>query len=191
MKILLISTCKERLHELEFVKPIEDILSASDVGYFVKHYRELDKKDLDMADKVIICGTSLADFDYLMNFKRFDWIKDFKNPVLGICAGSQILVNLFGGRIFERGKKILDRKEIGFVVCSFKKVFLGLDGNMEVYGLHQVGIGISGKKSFLEAYGFSNKGLQAFKHKEKNIYGVLFHPEVRQKQLIEEFVKNG
>jgi hypothetical protein len=38
MKTLIISTCAEKLHELEFVKPIEDFLEKD---CFVKHYSEL------------------------------------------------------------------------------------------------------------------------------------------------------
>lgn len=190
-EILLVSTCKEKLHELEFVKPVENILSSENIDFFVKSYKEVSSKDLEKCSKVIICGTSLADFDYFNNISRFNWIKDFNKPILGICAGCQVLINFFNGRLFVRGKNILDRKEIGFVVCNFEKEFLGFTGNHEVYGLHQLGIGIGGKKSLLEAYGFSNKGIQAFKHKEKPFYGVLFHPEVRQKKMIAEFVKNG
>ena len=32
-----------------------------------------------------------------------------------------------------------------------------------------------------------NKIVQSVKHKEKEIYGVLFHPEVRQKDMILNF----
>jgi anthranilate/para-aminobenzoate synthase component II len=31
--------------------------------------------------------------------------------------------------------------------------------------------------------------VQAVKHQTKEIYGVLFHPEVRQKEMIANFVK--
>lgn len=188
-QILIISTCKENLHELEFVKPIGDTLSSEKIKFFVRNYKDVSFKDLKKCSKVIICGTSLADFEYLTNIKKFEWIKSFDKPVFGICAGGQVLAAIFGGRLFERGKKTLDRKEIGFVVCNFEKEFLGLKGNYEVYELHQLGLGIGGKKSNLEAYAFSNKGLQAFKHKEKPLYGVMFHPEVRNKKMILEFIQ--
>ena len=59
MKVLLISTCAEKLHELEFVKPISDILKKANVDFFVKSYLEINEEDLGNSDKVIICGTSL------------------------------------------------------------------------------------------------------------------------------------
>ncbi|HEX9863034.1 MAG TPA: hypothetical protein VGB11_07125, partial [Candidatus Bathyarchaeia archaeon] len=34
----------------------------------------------------------------------------------------------------------------------------------------------------------SAKCVQAIKHKHKDIYGVLFHPEVRNKEIIQRFI---
>ncbi len=189
-RVLIVKLNKEKLHDYEFVKPIVDIVKGNKLDFLVKDYRKVNSLDLKNCSKVIICGTSLADFEYLMNIKNFEWIKDFDKPLFGICAGSQILVTLFGGRLFERGKKTLSRAEIGFVTCNFKKDFFGFKGNYSVYGLHQLGFGIGGKKSILEPYAFSNKGLQAFKHKERSFYGALFHPEVRNKEIIVNFLKN-
>ena len=39
-----------------------------------------------------------------------------------------------------------------------------------------------------EIYCEGNSISQAVKHKEREIYGVLFHPEVRQKKMISSFV---
>ena len=35
----------------------------------------------------------------------------------------------------------------------------------------------------------SSKCIQAVKHKEKNIYGVLFHPEVRNQEILKKFIQ--
>ena len=88
--ILLINICKEKLHYLEFVRPIENVIGKD---CFVKGYKELNKKDLEEADKVIICGTSLKDceFSRKKNLKYFEWIKDFEKPILGICGGMQVI----------------------------------------------------------------------------------------------------
>jgi GMP synthase-like glutamine amidotransferase len=34
----------------------------------------------------------------------------------------------------------------------------------------------------------SKKCVQAIKHKKKAVYGVLFHPEVRNKEILERFI---
>jgi anthranilate/para-aminobenzoate synthase component II len=172
--ILVVNVCSEKLHYYEFVKPVVDILEEGD--FFVKHYNEVCDEDLDKCDKVIICGTSLKDEGYLSG--DFGWLKDFEKPVLGICAGFQIL-GLVNGCNF--GKSL----EVGFFRESFARNFLGLEGEMEVYHLHNNYISEWGKDWDIFGEG---EIVQAVKHKEREVYGVLFHPEVRQKNVIREFV---
>jgi anthranilate/para-aminobenzoate synthase component II len=194
--ILLINLCKEKLHYYEFVKPIEDILKKNKLKYFKKHYRRLSDGDLKNAKKIIICGTSLKDNDFVKDVDYFLWIKGFKKPILGICGGMQIIGLIFD---LDRQVKNLDirkdfshalkkKTEIGFYHESFKKDFLGLLGEQEVYHLHNNYIDFDKLEEF-EIFAKNSEIIQALKHKEKEIYGVLFHPEVRQKDLIINFCK--
>ncbi len=162
--ILLINICKEKLHFYEFVKPIEDILSKNKIRFFTKHYKEIDKKDLEKADKIIICGTSLKDNEFLNYMDKFQWIKDYKKPIFGICGGAHVIGLILGNKL----KKI---KEIGLKKI-FIKNFLGINEEREVYHLHQFYV-------LPEIY---NKG---------NIYATLFHPEVRNKDIIVNFCNNA
>ncbi|VVB80531.1 GMP synthase [glutamine-hydrolyzing] subunit A [uncultured archaeon] len=181
--ILLVSVCKEKLHELEFVKPIEDTLRKEKIPFFTKHYVELSKGDLANASKVIICGTSLQDNEFArrVNLKCFNWIRDFNKPLLGICAGMQIIGLVNGG-------KVKKKTEIGFFNEKFDQSFLALNGFQEVWHLHNNSINFSKLKNF-DVVCSGNGISQAVKSREKEIYGVLFHPEVRNKNLILEFVK--
>ncbi len=184
MKTLLVNVCKEKLHLYEFVKPVGDILKFIGKDFFVRHYLDLCEDDLKKCERVIICGTSLADRNYLENINKFFWLRDFDKPVLGICAGMQILGLIFGGNKEE----IKQKTEIGFYFENFSKGFLGLKGKKEVYHLHRNYVVFEeGWEIFSEGDGVQ----QAVKMKDKQIYGVLFHPEVRNKELVEEFVKNG
>ncbi len=170
--ILIIKTNSNELHDLEFVKPIENILKKD---FKTVHYSKLSKKDLEMAEKIIITGTSLQDNKFLKNIKQFEWIKNFKNPILGICAGHQIISLIHGA-------KIKTKTEIGFYKETFKKEFLGLKGEQQVYHLHNNYTTLP--KKFEK---FTNSKIpQAIKYNE--IYGILFHPEVRNKELIENFI---
>ncbi len=180
--ILIISTCKESLHELEFVKPIERILSENNFSFFTKHYSKINRSDLIKADKIILSGTSLKDGEYLYpeNFNKFNWIKEFQEPILGICAGAQVLSVLYGGKIFAC-------EEIGQISVVFKKEFLVSSGKAEVYSLHQMSFNFLGDKSM--EFAKSKKCLHAFKVVNKPFYGVLFHPEVRNHEVIENFCK--
>jgi GMP synthase-like glutamine amidotransferase len=176
--ILLVSTCNERLHNLEFVKPLKDILEKAGVKSVVKNYMLLKNIDLENAAKVIICGTSLKDNRFLQAVEKFYWLKDFEKPVLGICAGMQILGLVFGGNSKSK-------TEIGFYFENFENIFLGLNGKKEVYHLHNSFVSFGEE---FEIFSKSKEIVQAVKHKEKPFYGVLFHPEVRQKKMILEFV---
>jgi GMP synthase-like glutamine amidotransferase len=181
-KILILNVCKNKLHFFEFVKPIEEVLKKEKISFFTKHYLDLKKNDLKKFDKIIICGTSLRDNGYLNNLNNFDWIKDFKKPLLGICAGMQIISIVFN----SNKNKLKNKKEIGFYYETFNENFLNIKkGEQQVYLLHKNYVPLPGNfKKFT-----SSKIPQAIKHQEKEIYGVLFHPEVRQKDLIKEFIK--
>jgi GMP synthase-like glutamine amidotransferase len=175
--ILLISTCKEPIHNLEFVAPIQNILSKNKINHKTISYSKLSPKLLNSADKIIICGTSLQDNEFLKYLNKFQFIKTINKPVLGICAGHQIISLIFGA-------KIKFKIEIGFYKENFLKEFLSLKGEHEVYHLHNNYTTLP--KDF-ENY-TTSKIPQSIKHKTKNIFGVLFHPEVRNKEVIENFV---
>jgi len=159
--ILLINICKEKLHFHEFVKPIEDILRNNNLNYEVKHYNDTGKDDFNKADKVIICGTSLKDNEFLKNKKKFEWLKTFKKPVLGICGGAHLIG-------LTLGYKLKKKKEIGLKELILRHDFLGTEGMKQVYYLH------------------SFHALPETFH-EKNLYATLFHPEVRNKEMILNF----
>ncbi len=179
--ILIIDTCADRLHSLEFVKPVEDILKKSNCRFFTRHYSKITQKDRSKAEKFIICGTSLKDNEFMKHADEFSWLSTGKKPVFGICAGMQIIGKVFGGVL----KKAT---EIGLYKESFRE-FLGLSGEEQVYHLHDYYIDFLKIREF-DLYS-RGKIPQAVKHKSKEIYGVLFHPEVRQKKLIENFAGNA
>ena len=181
--ILIINICKEKLHYYEFVKPIEDILKKNKINFFTRHYKELKLREILNAEKIIICGTSLVDNEVIeeKNVKKFKWIKNCNKPILGICGGMHVLGKIFGG-------KLKQKNEIGLFSEHFKKEFLGIKEEIEVYHLHNYYIDFSKLRDF-EVFNLNNIP-QAVKHKNKEIYGVLFHPEVRNKKVIEEFVKS-
>ena len=92
----------------------------------------------------------------------------------------QIILLIYNG-------KLRNKKEIGYYKEDFIKDFLGINGEQEVYHLHNNYITLP--KNFLSFT--KSKIPQAIKHKEKEIYGVLFHPEVRNTKLIEYFVEKA
>ncbi|MEK6891295.1 MAG: hypothetical protein AABX03_04115 [Nanoarchaeota archaeon] len=181
--ILIISTCKEKLHELEFVKPIEDILKNNKIKFKTINYRNLDKHSIEKSDKIIITGTSLKDNSFLekSNLKKFEFIKYSNKPILGICAGMHIIGLVNGG-------KLKKEKQIGPLTLEFIESFLGIEPNKkhQVYSLHGLYVDFTKLENFnVLSYASCS---QAVKHKSKEAYGILFHPEVRNKIIIEKFI---
>jgi len=172
MKVLIVSTCAEKLNELECVSPIVNLI-GDDVDYEVTDIENSEKMSVKF-DKIIICGTAVADNKYLED--NFEWLKDFDKPVLGICSGIQIIAKTFGG-------EIVPKKEIGMV--EVKGNLFG-QKKFKAYALHTNGIS---KLSEFKILARSKKSVQAIKHKSKEIYGVMFHPEVRNEWVISEFIK--
>lgn len=173
--ILIISTCAEKMHELEFVRPVEQIIGNN---FFTKHYSKVSKKDINISEKIIICGTSLKDNQFMDNLNKFEFLKETDKPVLGICAGMEIIAKIFGG-------KIVKGQEIGLVRIKFKEEFMGEEGERDVYLLHNFAVkSVPNFKIFAK-----NKIIQAMKHKQKDIFGVMFHPEARQKEIIKSFIE--
>lgn len=199
--VLIVSVCKEKLHELEFVKPIEDILNNNGIKFMIKNYKEIDLDELKKFTHIIICGTSLMDNSYLGNYHFFDWIKDYNGKILGICAGMQIIGLVFGHEKLNKWEyskkysrkspkhKFYENLEIGLKKELFEKEFLGIIGEKNVYFLHNYSVIF--EKDFIKytKSGINNGNHNVVKHSEKEIYGVLFHPEVRNKDLIVRFVK--
>ena len=187
MKLLIISTCQEKLSEVEFVKPIVKIVEnvsgklESKLGtleFDVRHYLE----DVDFAvyDKIIICGTALYDNKFLEELDKFNWLQEVTAPVLGICAGFQVLGLQFGA-------KVVKKQEIGMVNVVNEKKNKLFSGEFFAYNLHGNGLDSETLDSF-EVLAKSSQSIQAIKHKEKELYGIIFHPEVRNEEVVRKFL---
>lgn len=176
--ILLIQICNKRFHYFEFVKPIEDVLKIHKIKFQSVHYKKLTEEFALKADKIIISGTSLKDNSFIKDIYMFKWIKKFEKPILGICGGMHILGLIFNG-------KLKKQQEIGLTDIDIKQEFLGYVGKIEVYELHNFYVSSDDFKVYAESKNCS----QAIKHKKNPFFGVLFHPEVRNKDFIVNFSK--
>jgi GMP synthase (glutamine-hydrolysing) len=170
--ILLISTCKDKLSEEEFVRPVSNLIG---VPHEIKHYSE--DIYLGSYDKIIICGTALMDNSYLEEIEKFNFLKDVSIPILGICSGMQIISIVFGSRLAKS-------KEIGMIRIELVKTNSLFQEDLESYALH--GNSIEPSDEF-EILAKSDRCVQAIKHKRLEIYGMMFHPEVRNPQIIRNF----
>jgi GMP synthase (glutamine-hydrolysing) len=169
--ILIISTCKENLSEMEFVRPVALLVE----NHNVKHYSQIKKIDLKTAEKIIITGTALKDFEYLNG--NFKWLKEFDKPVLGICSGMQVIAKEFG-------VELKDDTSIGPQKVEVVEKNKLAEGTFNAYFLHTK----TGTGNF-KTLATSNGKPCIIKHSEKEIYGCIFHPEVMNEDIIRRFIQ--
>ncbi|MCX6681132.1 MAG: diphthine--ammonia ligase [Methanothrix sp.] len=179
--ILLVDLCyeKDSLSRYEFVHPIRDTLQKLGFLCNILHYTEVKPPHLANYDKIILCGTALMDNVYAEHLELFSWIKDCKKPILGICAGMQVISAVYGGSIVSN--RAIGLEEIEVVRDSS---LLGEPRQIEVYHLHNYAVTLP--EGFLQLAGRTND-IEAFLHYMKPIFGVLFHPEVRNRWILDKF----
>ncbi len=171
--ILLISTCKYRLSEEEFVRPIEDILKSEGYDYEVRRYYE----NFEPRKKAIICGTALRDFDYLNHTAKFRTLLDC--DVLGICAGYQILAKLFSHELEEIRK-------IGVYEVDVVEENPLMRSSFRAYFLHK--LSLRKVRDPLKPLATQQDEVCAFQIGRRNVYGLSFHPEVLNEDIVVEFL---
>lgn len=184
MTIHLISTCSEPMLDDEFVRPISRIVedrSGNDGRTHeisVHQALNVPYDDLAIDDNLIICGTAFQDDEYLNHIDAFRWLRDTPATVLGICSGMQILALAWGAELSSG-------QEIGMVEVEILRTNPLVEGHFQAYALHKHSL--KGLDAF-EIWAKSEDCVQVIAHKRKDQYGVLFHPEVRQHEVIRRFI---
>jgi len=176
--ILVVDLCQRDLSRSEFVEPIAAIVGdgAKVVG---SNYHLAE--DVEAASAVVICGTALADDGYMDHIERYEWLRTTRTPVLGICAGMQLIALLHGGRVVER-------MEIGMTSILPVGNDPLVPGPMDVYSLHKYDLEDLNEFHVLAR---SAECVQAIAHRERDLFGILFHPEVRRGGVVTRFLERS
>ena len=144
--------------------------------------------ELDKFDGIIISGSPIlvTEVDSTPYQQLFSWIKDYKNPILGICFGHQIIAMIHGA-FATRQKEDRDWQKIESLAES--PLFNRLPEEFEMMEDHCETVSIPSDFNLIAVSDACvNEGMQ---HKEKLIFGVQFHPEVSGNMgtlIIENFV---
>jgi GMP synthase-like glutamine amidotransferase len=169
---------KDSLAFNEFVSPIVSVVRPLE-EFRVKHFLDIEPTELEGYSKIVLSGTALKDHATLKLVDKFNWIKICNKPILGICAGMQTISLIFD-------EPLVKCLQIGMAEISTLKENPLFQGDFKAYVLTNCSVKQS---QTFEALAESTKCIQAIKHKQKNIYGVLFHPEVRNQEILKNFIQ--
>lgn len=174
-------TSKDALRSSEFINPLKKAFPKAKVI----HYSILTTQMASKSKGIILSGTTLTDHEYLKKVKQFNFLKKYPSPVLGICAGQQIIGIIFGSTIHREKKP-----EIGLIpiyVEQSDEILDGYDNTFSAYTLHQSNISLP--KNFIRIAHSNEYENAIIKHEKKPIYGLSFHPEVRNQLIFKNFEK--
>jgi GMP synthase (glutamine-hydrolysing) len=180
--ILLIDLCYREgsLGFDEYVLPVKRIVERSGFEASSVHFRSVSPSDVTGAQAVIFCGTPLADNAFLKESGNFSLVKKVGIPVLGVCAGMELVCNIFGGRLGPC-------TEIGMTAIRVtgSDPFFSGQSLFSAYELHTFACTDPGP---LEILAVSDRCIQAIRLPDRPVYGVMFHPEVRNEWVVERFL---
>ena len=161
----------------EFVTPIRTIVQNA--GYETIVHTLNTTALPDGIQGVILSGTALMDHDYL-KIGLPEWLLSWKGPVLGICAGMQLIAVSFGG-------ELIPGENIGMTEITVTHDDPIFDGKKQfsAWELHQSMVTIP---ETIVIIAQSASGVQGIRLSDRPWYGVLFHPEVRNEWLIANFL---
>lgn len=180
--ILLVDLCYREgsLAREEFVLPVGRIVESAGARYRVVHYTRSPESSARDCDGVILCGTPVMDKGYLDDLALFSWVAGSGLPVLGISAGMEILALLAGGTVIScQGIGMTEvRVTASDPVVPEIRVF-------EAYELHDHACTLPPGYTTLAE---SDRCIQMFRDPGLPLYGVMFHPEVRNGWVVTRFL---
>ncbi|PXW91062.1 GMP synthase (glutamine-hydrolysing) [Streptohalobacillus salinus] len=121
------------------------------------------------------------------SFKLNKEIFDLGIPVLGICYGMQLITDHFGGSVERSTHREYGKADI--TINEGAQLFLGTPHTQTVWMSHSDKI-VEPPKDFLVEAENPSTPVTAMRHKDKPIYGVQFHPEVRNTVYGNDILKN-
>jgi GMP synthase (glutamine-hydrolysing) len=183
LKILIVNNAEPGI--TEFVNPLEKIVSDAGATSFSIEYKECSSFNFNEVNGVILSGSPQGNDIVEHHSHYFGWIKTFKKPVLGICAGHHITGFLFGSEILRSVEPESGDFEVEIVKQN--PIFEGIQATFTVKQMHNDSISLPENFDLLATS--KTCKVQLMKHKQYPIYTCQFHPEFYNIRLIQNFTR--
>jgi GMP synthase (glutamine-hydrolysing) len=180
--ILLVDLCYRdgSLAREEFVLPIARIVESVGERCRIVHFTRSPGSAARDCKGIILCGTPIMDNGFMDDPSLFSWVPGSGLPVLGICAGMEILTFLAGGTIISCPGIGMT----GVRVTASDQLIPGIR-MFEAYELHDNACTLPpGYIALAE----SERCIQMFRDPDRPVYGVMFHPEVGNEWVVARFL---
>jgi len=149
---------------------------------------KIEQKSTKNSDLIVLTGSSkysVLEDEYVYKQQAL-LLKDTDKPIVGICAGFELIVHSFGGELTRKRKKIAGLRKLE--ILQDDVIFTGLENTTVREAHHYRAIDLP---SSLIPLAKSTYGYEIIKHKNRFIYGFQFHPELETKEKTGEILMNN
>ncbi len=145
----------------------------------------VDKIDVD---GLVLSGGSprISDKDLTLG-KTGEYLELLDVPILGICVGAQFIAEYFGGSTGSAETPEYGRTEV--TILEEDDLFIDVPEKFVGWESHNDEI-IELTSDMMTLASSESCPIQAFKHKERKLYGIQFHPEVEHTEHGQKIFEN-
>ncbi len=168
-------------------KHIKDFISLLSPYYKldIVHYLDFSLDTAHSYDAIILSGGAnhaVTGQGRWLYQKEFELVKTTTTPLIGVCLGFQIIA-------YGLDLEIIELEEPVHGICKIRNLqgdFFAHHDELDVYQAHRFAVSDNpdwrGVES-IEILARSDTGVEVFQHRERDIYGFQFHPEVFHDKL--------